>query len=206
MHAGRHELELGGSLFFDPSWLGPSEADALLNDLRGSVRWTQGTITLFGRQIDEPRLTAWIGDADYTYSGRTMRASPWPASLAGLRGRVEAATDTRLNSVLLNLYRDGRDSMGMHSDDEPELGENPTIASVSLGVTRTFVLSPKRKSARRGGSIELALGSGSLLVMSGSCQHHYRHGVPKEPACSGERINLTFRRVLPTVSGSSASG
>ena len=196
LHSGRHELDLGGSIDFDPHWIDGPDADALFRELRSSVPWAQGAIVLFGREVLEPRLTAWIGDADYTYSGRTMRAMAWPASLAALRDRVAGVSAGPLNSVLLNLYRDGRDSMGMHSDDEPELGDNPTIASVSLGATRTFILSPKRKSARRDGSLQVALGSGSLLVMSGVCQHRYRHGVPKEPGCTGERINLTFRRIL----------
>jgi alkylated DNA repair dioxygenase AlkB len=190
------ELELGGHIRFEPIWIEPSEADAFFRELRATTAWHQGTIALFGREMREPRLTAWFGDSDYTYSGRTMRAAPWPPSVATIRTRVELATSVPFNSVLLNLYRDGRDSMGMHSDDEPELGTNPVIASVSFGETRRFVLQPKKKSARRTGSCALALGHGSLLVMSGSCQHHYRHGVPKEADCAGERINLTFRQVL----------
>jgi alkylated DNA repair dioxygenase AlkB len=98
--------------------------------------------------------------------------------------------------VLLNLYRDGRDSMGMHSDDEAELGENPIIASLSVGARRRFVLEPKKKSARRAGRTEFWLEHGSLLLMGGTCQHHYRHGLMKEAACTSERINLTFRRVI----------
>ena len=168
----------------------------MFNELRTGIVWSQGVISLFGRELREPRLTAWFGDADYTYSGRTVRAAPWPASLATLRARVEHVAHAPFNAALLNLYRDGHDSMGMHSDDEPELGRNPTVASVSLGAVRTFVLVPKRKSARRDGSYELALGHGSLLIMAAACQHQYRHGVPKQPAREGERINLTFRQVL----------
>jgi uncharacterized protein (TIGR00290 family) len=194
--AGEHPLERGGLLRFDPAWLEPRAADALFRELRASIAWSRGTITLFGREILEPRLTAWFGDADYTYSGRTVRAAPWPPALAMLRDRVEQAAGAPLNAVLLNLYRDGSDRMGLHSDDEPVLGANPVVASVSLGETRKFVLQPKAKSARRSGSYEIALGHGSLLVMAGSCQHHYRHGVPKQPGCLGERINLTFRRVF----------
>jgi alkylated DNA repair dioxygenase AlkB len=149
---------------------------------------------MFGRELREPRLTAWFGEADYTYSGRTVRASPWPSCLASLRARVERAAATSFNAVLLNLYRDGRDSMGLHSDDEPELGPDPMIASVSLGGARQFVLVPKKKSARRQGGYELQLTHGSLLVLTGACQHHYRHGVPKQPGFAHERINLTFRR------------
>jgi alkylated DNA repair dioxygenase AlkB len=198
--AGELQLELGGALRYAPDWLDRDEADLLFRELRaGSVPWTQGTLALFGRERPEPRLTAWFGSEDYTYSGRTMRAAPWPACLASLRARVEREAGAPFNAVLLNLYRDGRDSMGMHSDDEPELGRDPIIASVSLGEARTFVLQPKKRSARHGRSYALELGHGSLVLMLGSCQHHYRHGVPKQPARSGERINLTFRRVLTAV-------
>jgi alkylated DNA repair dioxygenase AlkB len=194
--AGQVQLAGGGLLRFDPDWLEPRAADALFGELRTGVPWSQGTIHLFGREVREPRLTAWFGDADYRYSGRIVRAAPWPTPLAALRERVERSAGAPFNAVLLNLYRDGLDSMGMHSDDELELGTDPVVASVSLGQMRKFVLSPKKKSARRAGSYELMLGHGSLLLMAGSCQHHYRHGVPKQPACPGERINLTFRRVI----------
>jgi alkylated DNA repair dioxygenase AlkB len=196
VRAGQTNLPLGGSLRFEPGWLSRDEADALFDDLRYATAWSQGAIVMFGRELLEPRLTAWFGDADYTYSGRTVRAFPWPVSLAALRVRVERAAGVPFNAVLLNLYRDGRDSMGLHSDDELELGRDPTIASVSLGVGRRFVLVPKRKSARREGAYELELVHGSLLVMAGACQHQYRHGVPKQPLIRGERINLTFRRVF----------
>jgi alkylated DNA repair dioxygenase AlkB len=194
--AGKTTLPLGGSLWFEPRWLPADEADALFDALRHATPWSQGTIVLFGRELREPRLTAWFGDADYTYSGRTVRASAWPAALAAVRARVERAAGAPFNAVLLNLYRDGDDSMGLHSDDEPELGHDPIVASVSIGVGRRFVLVPKPKSARRQGAYEVELGHGSLLVMAGACQHQYRHGVPKQPRLEGERINLTFRRVF----------
>jgi alkylated DNA repair dioxygenase AlkB len=193
---GETKLDLGGVIRFEPEWLPRSEADALLQELRTSVGWTQGAITLFGRDLLEPRLTAWVGDADYTYSGRTMRAAPWTGVLVELRARIERFAGARFNAVLLNLYRGGQDSMGMHSDDEPELGPDPIIASASLGATRRFVLAPKNKRAREAGTYEIALGHGSLLVMSGPTQHRYRHGIPKQPGFEGERINLTFRRIL----------
>ena len=196
--AGQTHLDLGGLVRYQPGWLAPSEADALMRELRSGVEWKQGAITMFGREVPEPRLTAWFGEADYTYSGRTVRAAPWPASLAALRDRVDAAAGARFNAALLNLYRDGNDSMGLHSDDEPELGINPIIASVSLGAARRFVLVPKRKAARDR-TLEVALGHGSLLVMAGASQHNYRHGVPKQPGSAGDRINLTFRVVFGAV-------
>jgi alkylated DNA repair dioxygenase AlkB len=193
--AGQIRLDFGGLVRYEPGWLGAGEADALLRELRSSVDWKRGAITMFGREVLEPRLTAWFGEADYTYSGRTLRAAPWPASLAALRDRVDAASGARFNAALLNLYRDGNDSMGLHSDDEPELGTDPILASLSLGAERRFVLVPKKKSARDR-TLEVTLGHGSLLVMAGACQHNYRHGLPKQPGCSGERINLTFRAVV----------
>ncbi len=192
--AGETRLGLGGLVRYDPGWLAAPEADVLLRALRSGIAWEQGAIAMFGREVLEPRLTAWFGEADYTYSGRTVRAAPLPAPLAALRDRVDAAAGARFNAVLLNLYRDGQDSMGLHSDDEPELGPDPTIASVSLGAERRFVLVPKRKAARDG-ALEVTLGHGSLLVMTGACQHNYRHGVPKQPSAGGERINLTFRTI-----------
>jgi alkylated DNA repair dioxygenase AlkB len=193
--SGPIHLEHGGLVRYEPAWLATPEADALLRQLRGSVPWSQGAITMFGREVLEPRLTAWFGDADYTYSGRTVRAAAWLPELAALRDRLAIDAGVSFNAVLLNLYRGGDDSMGLHADDEPELGRNPTIASVSLGAARRFVLVPKKKSARRD-AVEIVLEHGSLLVMADACQHAYRHGVPKQPRVPGERINLTFRRVL----------
>jgi alkylated DNA repair dioxygenase AlkB len=194
LEEGETLLELGGCVRHAPGWLAANDADALQRTLRSGVPWEQGAITLFGRKVPEPRLTAWFGTADYTYSGRTVRAAPWPPSLASLRERLEAETDAPFNAALLNLYRDGADSMGLHSDDEPELGRDPLIASVSLGVERRFVLVPKAKAPRDRG-YEVTLAHGSLLVMGGECQHRYRHGVPKARGLAGERINLTFRFV-----------
>jgi alkylated DNA repair dioxygenase AlkB len=137
-----------------------------------------------------------MGDAGahYTYSGVTREPVPWHPLVEGLRDRVSTAYAASFNSVLCNLYRDGVDSMGFHSDDEPELGPEPTIASISLGAPRTFVLKSKAKR-ERGSAARLVLASGSLLVMRGTLQARFRHGVPKEPAVTGARINLTFRQI-----------
>ena len=189
----RIELCDGGWLTLEDGWLGASPADAALGALLETVRWRQETITLFGRQIPQPRLSAWYGDATavYTYSGLTNTPVPWTPLLAELRGAVEEAAGARFNAVLLNHYRDGKDSMGMHADDEPELGPDPLIASLSLGASRRFVLRHRRRAAAR---LDLELGHGSLLVMGGSTQRHYRHGVPKQVG-RGARVNLTFRRI-----------
>lgn len=190
----RHDLGAGAFVDLDPRFLPAPEADRYFSEILKTVEWEQGKIVLFGREHLEPRLTAWIGDRDYTYSGRTVRARPWPPVLAELRDRVQAAVDRPFNSVLLNRYRSGRDSMGYHSDAEPELGPNPVIASLSFGVARRFVLEPKRGEPGR--HFEAWLGHGSLLVMGGRCQHAFRHALPKQPSISGERLNLTFRFLL----------
>ena len=192
----RHELGAGAFVDFDPYFIEGREADRYLDELGAGVAWEQGKIVLFGRELLEPRLTAWIGDRDYTYSGRTVRARAWPEVVSELRSRVECAAEHSFNSVLLNRYRNGQDSMGYHSDAEPELGENPVIASLSFGVSRRFILKPKRQ-AKAAQKFELSLGHGSLLLMRGTCQHTFRHAVPKQRVVNEERINLTFRRIYP---------
>jgi alkylated DNA repair dioxygenase AlkB len=190
----RYVLEDGGLLLYYESWLSPAEARDVFEELRRETPWKSESIRIAGKLIPVPRLTAWVGDPEavYTYSGVRNEPSPWTPRLADLRERASAAASASLNSVLLNYYRNGRDSMGWHADDERELGRNPVIASLSLGAPRRFLL---RHEKKRGKSVSLVLGHGSLLVMAGATQHHYRHAVPKEDD-SGERINLTFRRVL----------
>jgi alkylated DNA repair dioxygenase AlkB len=142
-------------------------------------------------------LTAWFGDpeARYTYSGLSLEPMPWTDLLADIRSRVEALAGASFNSVLLNYYRDHRDSMGMHSDDEPELGRNPTIASVSLGEQRTLTLKHKFKKELK--PVQLPLDSGSLLLMKGATQHHWKHGISKLSRPCGPRVNLTLRWIVP---------
>ena len=182
-------------LLFDPAFLPPAEAAALLAQLIAEVAWEQRAIRMFGQQIPQPRLTAWHGDpaARYTYSGLTWEPLPWSPALQALRLRVEAATGTRFNSVLLNYYRDGRDSMGWHADDEPELGPAPAIASLSLGTPRRFRLRPQGSLAHP--PLCLDLPSGSLLLMRGPTQQHWQHALPKTARPVGPRLNLTFRWV-----------
>ena len=182
----------GGDILYRPHWLPPLEANELFEDLLEAVRWEQRELKMFGKMIAEPRLSAWIGDPDatYKYSGREHKPVEWPASLEGLRKRLENELGQGFNSVLANLYRGERDSMGWHADNERELGKCPTIASVSLGAQRRFWL--KHDSAE---SVRLTLDHGSLLVMRGTTQHHWKHCVPKETRPTEPRINLTFRRI-----------
>ena len=182
-------------LLFDPAFLPAAEAETLLAQLTAEVAWEQRSIRIFGQEIPQPRLTAWYGtrEAHYTYSGLTWEPRPFTPALQALRQQVAAATSFRFNSVLLNYYRDGRDSMGWHADDEPELGPEPAIASLSLGATRRFRL------RSRAGLIHppfgLDLPSGSLLLMCGPTQQHWQHALPKTARPIGPRLNLTFRWV-----------
>lgn len=183
----------GAQIGYREAFLDAAEADALLAELSAAISWEQHRIRLFGREHPAPRLSCWIGDpgAAYTYSRTRFEPRPWPPVLDQLRRRVERACGSAFNSVLANLYRDGRDSMGWHADDEPELGAEPVIASLSLGATRRFLLQARDGSARQA----LPLQHGSLLLMAGATQRHYRHALPRALRVSAPRLNLTFRQV-----------
>jgi alkylated DNA repair dioxygenase AlkB len=179
-----------------PGALARDVADECFRQLRREVDWKQEEIVLFGVKRLVPRLVAWYGDAHavYRYSGVEHRPLPWIAPLAELKGLAESLSGQPFNSVLLNLYRDGRDGMGWHADDEPELGPNPVIASLSLGATRRFRMRHRR---HRDQALAIDLEHGSLLLMQGATQHHWLHALPKTARPAGERINLTFRLVRP---------
>lgn len=176
--------------------IGEPEASALLESLVGGTEWRQPEISMFGRRVRIPRLTAWFGDsgASYVYSGIRNEPSPWSDPLRELRALVERLSGARFNSVLLNLYRTGEDHLSWHRDDEKELGEQPTIASVSLGAERVFALRTANTDARKP-TYNLKLEHGSLLVMRGATQRHWEHSVKKEPKIKEPRLNLTFRWV-----------
>lgn len=165
--------------------------DEVLARLLAETAWRSESITLWGKHYLQPRLTAWHGEAAYTYSGLRLEPLPFTPLLQEIRQAVEAASGRRFNSVLLNYYRDGRDSMGMHSDDEPELGPEPAIASVSFGATRTFILRHQRTRERR----KVDLTDGSLLLMTGQLQKNWSHGINKTDRVVGPRVNLTFRLI-----------
>jgi alkylated DNA repair dioxygenase AlkB len=173
----------------------PPLSEQYRNALLEEILWTQETIYIAGQQRLQPRLSAWYGDAgnNTTYSGITLRPHPWTDTLLRIKEDVETATGQRFNSVLLNLYRNERDSVGWHSDSEVELGDNPTIASLSLGETRTFKF--RHKSRKDQKTLSLALSDGSLLVMAGTTQRFWRHAIDKEREARGSRINLTFRTI-----------
>jgi alkylated DNA repair dioxygenase AlkB len=167
--------------------------DSLLQELIESTDWRQEEITVYGKSYLQPRLSAWHGDLSYSYSGIRLEPLPWTPILLDLKARVEALTGNEFNSVLLNYYRDQNDSMGMHSDDERELGPQPAIASLSLGEERRFLL--KHKTRKDLKTVKLVLHSGSLLLMRGDTQQYWRHGINKETRSCGPRINLTFRAI-----------
>jgi alkylated DNA repair dioxygenase AlkB len=190
----RIPLASGAWLDHEPGWLSSGEADLTLSALRNELGWEQREIVIFGRRILQPRLIAWAGDLGYRYSGQTLEPRAFTPTLRELLPRVSARSGTAFNHVLANRYRSGDDSMGLHADDEPELGPDPIVAIVSLGATRRLLIRPRRKQDRSRHDREL--GHGALLVMGGTCQRHYVHGLPRQAGVEGERISLTFRRLL----------
>jgi len=188
-------LDRDGEIGYIEDFIPAEEADLLLILLREELDWQAESIRIAGREIQVPRLVCWYGDtqAHYRYSGVDHRPLPWTTALQALRVRVETRCQRRLNSVLCNLYRDGRDSMGWHADNERELGSNPFIASLSLGAERRFDL----RHNRTGEVLHLPLTHGSLLLMGGSLQHYWRHRIAKQSGIVEPRINLTFRLIHP---------
>jgi alkylated DNA repair dioxygenase AlkB len=181
------DIRDGGRLLYVPDFYQATEPDELFNWLRTELPWRQESVR--GKPV--PRLNAWFADADlrYSYSGLSHVGSGWLPELEKIKQKVEVASGAPFNSVLLNRYRDGRHSIGFHADDEPELGRNPVVSTLSLGAERRLVL--RHRSTKE--VLRYDLGHGSLLVMAGTSQHHWLHGVPKTESPVGERISLTFR-------------
>lgn len=173
-------------------------ADALLATALAETAWERERLTMFGRVLTAPRLSAWFGEPGtaYRYSGATRVATPWPRFLAQLAAEAGQAVAANFNYVLVNRYRDGQDTLGWHADDEADLGPAPIIATVSVGATRTLRLRPRRASGGRGVGCQLA--HGSLLLMWGACQRDYKHCVPRTAQRVGERVSFTFRRTRGT--------
>ncbi len=188
-------LPFDGELFYFPNFLTPQYALYYFDILKEKVKWEQPIIKIFGKSYLSPRLTAWYGDnqAVYQYSGVKNIPQSWFFELLELKSLVEKFTYHEFNSVLLNWYRNHHDSMGWHADDEKELGINPIIASVSLGITRKFVIRNKRNKKLR---FVVPLENGSLLLMKGCTQHYWEHTIPKQTQLCLDRINLTFRKII----------
>lgn len=187
------EFSPAGWVRFWPNFLSPEKAEQVFEQLTESLHWEQHAIRMFGRLVNQPRLTAFYGErgVSYRYSGLQFSAIEWVGPMHELACQIAELTEHQFNSVLCNLYRDGQDSMGWHADDEPELGTNPVIASVSLGACRQFDFKPKEGVIGTKRSIWLT--SGSCLLMGGDLQHHWLHQIPKTKRINEPRINLTFR-------------
>jgi len=182
-----------GMLSFYPDFLATNDANDFYNSLLTHLAWSEEHIQMFGKSVKVPRLVCWYGDRNsvYRYSGVEHLPQPWTETLSGLKDKIETFTQHSFNSVLGNLYRDGSDSMGWHSDDEKELGQHPFIASLSLGENRIFKV--RHKSSKE--QYKLLLPHGSLLIMSGSFQQYWQHCIPKTSTPVASRINLTFRTI-----------
>ncbi|MBS0025754.1 alpha-ketoglutarate-dependent dioxygenase AlkB family protein [Chitinophaga sp. 22321] len=187
---------LNGELVYYPQFFDTAESDNCMRMLTDTIAWKQESMKMYGREVLFPRLMAWYGDAgsSYAFSGNVFTPQPWTPLLAQIRDRITPLCGQSFNSVLLNLYRNGNDSMGWHADNEPELGARPVIASVNFGATRRFLLRYKDDRSRK---YELALQHGSLLIMKGTLQQYWEHQVPKTTKVSTGRINLTFRFINP---------
>lgn len=185
-------LSMDGEVIFYKNFFNSAESDRLFSELYSGIQWRQEAIQIFGKRTPLPRLTAWYGDEgkSYTYSGIEQHPEPWTSVLLSIKARIEKVSKVKFNSVLLNLYRNGKDSVSWHSDDEPELGQDPIIGSVSFGGTRRFCLKHKQSKNCK---VEIELPHGSFLLMRCETQQHWLHQVPKTSKSVNPRINLTFR-------------
>lgn len=188
--SGLTKIENGEYLFY-PDIFSKKESDFYLKSLKENIDWKQESMNMYGKQVNFPRLTAWYGDNDkpYSFSGITLAPKVWTRELLEIKDKIEPLSKVQFNSVLLNRYRSGNDSISWHTDAEKELGINPVIASVNFGATRKFQLRHINTKEK----IEIELTHGSLLIMQGELQHFWQHQVPKTSKVINERINLTFR-------------
>ena len=177
-----------------PNFFDTIMANELFEKLNDEIPWQQDNITVFGKTHPQPRLTALFGNEgkSYSYSNIKMELHPWNPLLQKIKSRVEIVSNTNFTTVLLNLYRDGKDGNGWHADNEKELGTNPIIASVSFGAERIFQLKHNSIPSLKQ---NILLEHGSLLLMKGTTQHFWKHQIPKTSKPIGPRINLTFRLI-----------
>lgn len=188
---GNNILPKDGEVLFFPNYFNKADSDRLFKSLTDKILWQQDQIKFFGKMIDLPRLTAWYGENDlpYTYSGIPMKPHSWTPDLLEIKNKIEKEAKVNFSSVLLNLYRDGKDSVAWHCDDEKELGINPVIGSVSFGATRTFKFRHLQDKIVE----KVELTHGSFVLMQGETQHKWEHEIPKTSKTLTPRINLTFR-------------
>lgn len=182
-----------GEYIYIPDFYNREKANKFLKTFIEGIEWNQESMNMYGKQVLFPRLTAWYGENDkpYSFSGITLQPKPWSKELLEIKKDIEPLSKVVFNSVLLNRYRDGKDSISWHTDAEKELGENPVIASVNFGAERVFQLRHMETKEK----IEIVLKHGSLLIMQGELQHYWQHQVPKTKKVNSERINLTFRMI-----------
>ncbi len=187
-------LPYEGEMYYWQNFLNVHDCANLYNELLVNVPWKNDELVMFGKLIKTSRKVAWYGDEGkvYTYSGKQKRPLSWSPELTKIKRLVEHATGFEFNSCLLNLYHNGEEGMGWHADNEPELGNQPMIASLSLGATRKFSL----KHNTTGEKVDIILESGSLLIMKGKLQHCWKHALPKSKKVKSPRINLTFRQII----------
>jgi alkylated DNA repair dioxygenase AlkB len=196
MNVEKHNLlPFQGEAYLFPQCFSLAESNDYFGRLQQETQWKQEPIKIFGKEVMQPRLTAWYGDTDksYTYSGITMQPQAWNPVLTAIKSTIEKVAGEQFTSALLNYYRDGQDSMGWHRDNEKQLGINPVIASVSFGAPRIFKL---RHYEKKTPVINMELTHGSLLLMTGATQHYWEHALPKTARVKEGRINLTFRKIL----------
>jgi alkylated DNA repair dioxygenase AlkB len=188
-------LPFQGEVYFYPDFFSLEEADLYFKLLQEELVWQQEPIWMFGKQVLQPRLTALYGDpkVSYGYSGISMQSLPFTKELETIKQRLQDYTQHEFTHVLCNYYRDGQDSMGWHRDNEPVLGQNPKIASLTFGASRSFQMRPYTEKEPK---LKIELSHGSLLLMQGESQHHWEHQLPKTKKVIQPRINLTFRRLL----------
>jgi alkylated DNA repair dioxygenase AlkB len=192
---GQNILPKDGEVYYIPKLFSKEKSVEYLSQLMNEIQWKQEPVKIFGREIMQPRLTAWYGDSDkpYTYSGLTMEANEWTPVLKEIKSVADEYSGSVSSSALLNLYRDGNDGLGWHRDNEKVLGPAPVIASLSFGEERLFQL---RNYANKKQVITLVLEHGSLVIMKGSTQRNWQHRIPKTKKLKGPRVNVTFREVL----------
>ena len=183
-----------GEYIFLPNYFNKAESNLFLDKLKNYIEWKQESMNMYGKQLNFPRLTAWYGDNNkpYSFSGIKLNPQPWNEELLEIKNKIEPKALVNFNSVLLNRYRNGNDSISWHTDAEKELGKNPIIASVNFGATRKFQLRHIHTKEK----LEIELTHGSLLIMQGELQHFWQHQVPKTAQNVSERINLTFRTII----------
>jgi len=190
-------LPYDGEVYYLKDFLPEDRLTGYFDHLFNKIDWKNDEVWLFGKKITTARKTAWYGDQGltYTYSKVSRTALTWTGGLSELKNKIEETTGQQFNACLLNLYHNGLEGVSWHSDNEKELGKNPVIASLSLGAERNFVFKHKLTKQK----VALCLASGSLLVMKGTCQHHWVHALPKSKKVTQPRINLTFRKIITNI-------